>query len=977
MDLQPGYASRVQTAFPNAKNLKESAWRSAVVSMCVLMGAGWALVASAADSERGAHQERDLFADTWVATDALGRAVPSAAECGPVRPDKWVGIFYWTWHRPTQGGPHDNTKLIAAAKDGRVDWPPRTAPHHWGEPELGYYRMTDPFVIRKHASLLADAGIDVILFDTTNPPFTWKDEYEALCHEYTSLRQAGVRTPSIAFIAPFGDPRPVTDQLWRDLYQPGRWEDLWFKWEGKPLLLADKNYVKDEAMLNFFTFRRPMPDYWIGPTGPDQWSWLEVYPQHVFMNSQGEVEQVSVGVAQNALPNTPGPTPMSHRAGAMGRSWHGGKRDGQPGAVDLGLNFDEQWRRAMEVDPKFIFVTGWNEWVAGRFDQWSKYSESECYFPGGLFVDQYTQEYSRDCEPMRGGHGDNYYYQLASWVRRFKGVRERPTSSGPTAITIDGQFDDWNEVKPEFRDTVGDTQHRDHPGYGSLVYRNDTGRNDFVLTKAAYDATHLYFFAQTADAISPRTDPHWMLFLLDVDQDAKSGWLGYDFIVNLDVPGDTVTKVHRWRDGQWVEAGEAQYRTRANRMELVLDRKLVGEAAGAPAFDFHWADNIQSFEGVPELGVNGDSAPNRRWNYRFEVASSKQASAVASQTDASWVQVLEDDRAIKIDTDKLEAVIPKNNPKHWMTGIEKGSFLDKATGFREVGDGLMVVDWLMEPGSDEAYASQLHAPDGHGVGRYTWYTNETDPDRRQYALMAHGSSHRKRAIEGPQLCHRMKPVHPEIIRGTDFVAVQTTYSFEYAAPGRNAGSRWTQLIVFPKGKRYFLLMDKVNTVNDSDEMFLRNDTPGCVRHEQGDTFSEMYLSYLSGPKGVRIPSREFFEPFPPDLKFGYRRDTHRVPEHFIRAYHLRDKATGREGPWLAGLTLEPSVVYEAWCSQRPGGIIVMIEEVYGKPIKAGGSFSAAHIVGYFDTIEEMHAVYDQHKGHTGLVAGPDGWRLVR
>ena len=28
-------------------------------------------------------------------------------------------------------------------------------------------------------------------------------------------------------------------------------------------------------------------------------------------------------------------------------------------------------------------------------------------------------------------------------------------------------------------------------------------------------------------------------------------------------------------------------------------------------------------------------------------------------------------------------------------------------------------------------------------------------------------------------------------------------------------------------------------VNDADEMFLRNDTPGCVRHEKGDTFSEV------------------------------------------------------------------------------------------------------------------------------------------
>jgi hypothetical protein len=344
---------------------------------------------------------------------------------------------------------------------------------------------------------------------------------------------------------------------------------------------------------------------------------------------------------------------------------------------------------------------------------------------------------------------------------------------------------------------------------------------------------------------------------------------------------------------------------------------------------------------------------------------------------APWARVIEDDRAIKIETDKLEAVIPKKNPKHWMTGIEKGSFLDKATGFREVGDGLMVIDWLMEPGSDEAYIDKVHAGDGRTIDRYRWYTNETDPARREYAVMAHGSSHRKRVIEGPQLCHRMKPVQPEVTRGNDFIAVKTTYRFEYAAPGHKPGSRWTQLIVFPKGTRYFFLMDKLESVNDSEELILRGDVPGCVRHEKGDTFSEMYLSYLSGPQGVRIPASEFFTPFPPDLKFGYRRDLNKMPERFIRAYHLRDKATGKNGPWLAGLTLEPSVVYEAWCSQRPGGIIVMIEEIHGKPIKAGESFSAARIVGYFDSIDEMHKVYDRHKGHTALSADKSGWCLAK
>jgi len=360
-----------------------------------------------------------------------------------------------------------------------------------------------------------------------------------------------------------------------------------------------------------------------------------------------------------------------------------------------------------------------------------------------------------------------------------------------------------------------------------------------------------------------------------------------------------------------------------------------------------------------------------------ELTTSALGAGAPADGTSDWVRVREDERAIRIETDLIEAVIPKRNPKHWMTGIEKGSFLDKTTGFREAGDGLMVVDWLMESGSDAAWSEQVIAPDGNGVGRYTWYENETDPARREYALMAHGSSHRKRMVEGPQLCHRMKPVEPEILRGTNFVAVTTTYRFEYAAPGRTPGSRWTQRVVFPRGERFFFLMDRVESVNASPEMFLRNDTPGCIRHEKGDTFSEVYLSYLSGPNGVRIPATEFFAPFPPDLKYGYRRDTHRTPASFIRAYRLRDRSTGRDGPWLAGLTLDPEVVYEAWCSQRPGGIIVMIEEIHGRQVNAGDSFSALHVVGYFDSTDAMHRVYDRYRGNRALSVDATGYRLSR
>ena len=75
------------------------------------------------------------------------------------------------------------------------------------------------------------------------------------------------------------------------------------------------------------------------------------------------------------------------------------------------------------------------------------------------------------------------------------------------------------------------------------------------------------------------------------------------------------------------------------------------------------------------------------------------------------------------------------------------------------------------------------------------------------------------------------------------------------------------------------------------------------------------------------------------------------------------------------MTLDPGIVSEAWCHQR--GYVCMIEEFGGKPIRAGESFQAAFIVGFFDSIEEMHAVYDAHAGHTGLDVSPARWKLTR
>jgi hypothetical protein len=311
-------------------------------------------------------------------------------------------------------------------------------------------------------------------------------------------------------------------------------------------------------------------------------------------------------------------------------------------------------------------------------------------------------------------------------------------------------------------------------------------------------------------------------------------------------------------------------------------------------------------------------------------------------------EVTEDEDQIRISTSALEAVIRKRG---YVSGVAGGSLLDTRTGFRDVGFGLDIVDWLMEPGSDEAYRQQLP--------RELFY---------EFNNLVHGKRP-KRSIEGPQICTQARQLVPEVVRGKEFAAAKTRFQYTLAAPGKKAGSEWEQTMVFPAGRRYFFSSDRITTVNASDALFLRIDMPGHIKHNRGDTFSEVYLSTIG-----RIPSSAFFTDFPPDEKFDYRRDRDPAPQRFIRAYHLRDPQTGRQGPWLAGMTLDPSVVHEAWCHQR--GYVCMIEEFGGRPVRSGESFSAAFIVGFFDSIPEMNRVYDQYAGSAGLQVNEEGWKLV-
>jgi len=85
--------------------------------------------------------------------------------------------------------------------------------------------------------LLADASIDTLIFDTTNAR-TYPEVYLALCEVFRQMRQAGGRTPQITFMVntKAGD---TARQVYQDLYKPGLYAELWFRWQGKPLMICD------------------------------------------------------------------------------------------------------------------------------------------------------------------------------------------------------------------------------------------------------------------------------------------------------------------------------------------------------------------------------------------------------------------------------------------------------------------------------------------------------------------------------------------------------------------------------------------------------------------------------------------------------------------------------------------------------------------------------------------------------------------
>ncbi|MBO4326074.1 MAG: hypothetical protein J5950_02240 [Clostridia bacterium] len=583
--------------------------------------------------------------------DDVGRVLPLSGETPNAR-DRKVGIFYFVWQgEHGRQGPYDNYKIVLSDPDAiksEENWiaaggGDRYRHHFWGEPLFGYYVSTDEWVLRKHVQMLTDAGIDFIMFDTTNGP-KYVDRIKQVIKIWYEYLEQGWNVPKLTFLTNNDSGGHImtyytelyTNEEMHELYP--RLDELWYQWDGKPMITAAPGWIVEVPIEveNYFTIKDTI---WPTEARTDNgFPWMEfsrLYTERAVYGRKGRKEVVSVSVAQhNATINFA--NAAWYGGGDQTRSFHDGAVDRSPGAIYWGYNFADQWKWAIGVDPEMVFVTGWNEWVAqrqpGNFDQPIS------------FVDCADPEASRDIEPMNGLFGDNYYMQLISNVRMYKGTEGRVAIGGNVTIDLDGGFDQWDSdrITAVYTDYEGDTAFRCSPGFGGIPYIDETGRNDFVKFKVVRDRNYIYFYAETAEDITPSTDENWMTLFISSGawRDSKNGALagnllgngdasfwydGIDFAVNLEAPEGNTVFVSKYSgpDKGWVRAGTGEMRVSGNKMMVRLSKKLLGIEQGLKLVDvrFKWADNYQwNEDGSLDIWTfyrNGDSAPLGRLTYVY------------------------------------------------------------------------------------------------------------------------------------------------------------------------------------------------------------------------------------------------------------------------------------------------------------------------------------------------------------------------
>ncbi|MDO5478419.1 MAG: stalk domain-containing protein [Clostridia bacterium] len=571
----------------------------------------------------------DNFSDTWAATDSLGRRVADYSETGGVKEgDRFVGIMYWDWHTNPSGTPVVISKVIKENPDSQYNYShPAWANTicYWDEPLLGFYQSYDYFVYRRHAQWLANAGVDVIFYDYTNLDMTYIKAQRMMMKAFHDAREDGINAPKIsAYLFNPKEEVKTIKALWFNLINDPSYKDLVFYWEGKPLICGCgyeevEQYVNKSdseevrllaeifANVNFRRNGSREHGQDLSKATP-QWNWLENYPLHHWgkKRDDGRVEAMVVGASIN----------HSYVYGYSGVGlasdpYTKGRGYSEAFGEDYTLNnarsatfFREQAAQALDTDPAFIYVDGWNEYTAIRNRVYNGFVNS--------FVDTYDDENSRDFEPSKGVLGDDYYNLLVDFCRKYKGVRPAPLASADKTIDLAGELSQWESVIPLFINDRSDYERNaKSQGSGEYTYISKPV-NVMMESKVSKDSEYLYFYVETLADIIENTEEFMHLYI-NSDRNYATGWEGYDYAF-----GRSKGVLEKWENGAWIKLSDAEYTVSGNALQAKIKRSDLS-LTGTVDMEFKWVDSAGEIKSgnLLDLYVYGNSAPMGRFNYVY------------------------------------------------------------------------------------------------------------------------------------------------------------------------------------------------------------------------------------------------------------------------------------------------------------------------------------------------------------------------
>lgn len=305
--------------------------------------------------------------------------------------ERVVGIAYSTWHRASR------------------EWGEKT----WSVPLRGPYLSNNRDVIFEHGKLLAAADVDFVFIDWSNnteyDPATMRDKRKDFrtIEETTDLLfeiwKDIPNAPKICILAGPSDTgmtgiangkhQTKVDQIYRDYIEKEENKDMYFCYNGKPLLIcyaATPTKISEDPEWTDGRFTVKWMTGFVGQQGKLfdietkkshlYWSWEERGEQ-TFTVLDGTVEAVTCTAASRQQGN---PESKNYIAANPRNN---------------GMTLKQQFQRAYDLGARVVLVVSWNEWSSGE---------------------QPSVEVSKDIEPSKA-HGTFYYDLLREQIKKFKG----------------------------------------------------------------------------------------------------------------------------------------------------------------------------------------------------------------------------------------------------------------------------------------------------------------------------------------------------------------------------------------------------------------------------------------------------------------------------------------------------------------------------------------------------------------------------